>query len=258
MEYFANRTAGNKNTVAALLAAFLLVMGGCGSGQGDGPEAAETPETADTPEIAEHRESKAPANNDRPAPHDRETTVDADVRAPNEGEATGLEGQAEFWSRLHTHCGEAFEGRLVTAAPGFDLLDGSERLVVHFRSCSDFETRLPFHIEEGPDAWDRSRTWVFFNHGADGLELRHDHRHQDGSEEENTWYGGDAIEGGAYWQRFVYPPRTEEMGVFMGWRVEIHPNERFTYGTMRDEEWTFRVDFDLSQSVEPPPPPWGF
>ena len=164
----------------------------------------------------------------------------------------------EFWTRLHEHCGQAFEGRLNTAAPGYDMLDGSERLIVHFRECSDFETRLPFHIEEEPDSWDRSRTWVFFNHGADGLELRHDHRHQDGSEEENTWYGGDAIEGGEYWQRFVYLPRTEEMGMFMGWRVEIHPGERYTYGTMRDDEWTFRVDFDLGNPVAPPPPPWGF
>ena len=209
--------------LAGLLAVALLFSGGCGSGNDGHPSA----------------------------------TPDAESPVETRQEADDATWQA-FWSRLHEHCGEAFEGRLVTAAPGFDLLDGSELLIVHFRSCSDFETRLPFHIEEGPDAWDRSRTWVFFNHGADGLELRHDHRHQDGSEEENTWYGGDAIEGGTYWQRFVYPPRTEEMGVFMGWRVEIHPHERFTYGTMRDEEWTFRVDFDLSQAVDPPPPPWGF
>ena len=217
-------------SVAVLLIAALFILGGCGSGPGNG----ERPSAAPDPE----------------SPMQMETGQDEQVVADAPSHV--------FWSRLHEHCGEAFEGRLVTAAPGFDLLDGSERLIVHFRSCSDFETRLPFHIEEGPDAWDRSRTWVFFNHGADGIELRHDHRHQDGSEEENTWYGGDAIEGETYWQRFVYPPRTEEMGVFMGWRVEIHPNERFTYGTMRDEEWTFRVDFDLSQNVDPPPPPWGF
>ncbi len=206
--------------LAMLLFFAFVFMGGCGSGQSD------TAHETDRPDPGRHTESA--------------------VRA-----------QA-FWSLLQEHCGQAFEGRLITAAPGFDMLDGSERLIVHFRQCSDFETRLPFHIEEGPDAWDRSRTWVFFNHGTDGLELRHDHRHQDGSEEENTWYGGSAIEGGERWQRFVYPPRTEEMGVFMGWRVEIHPGERYTYGTMRDDEWTFRVDFDLSKPVEPPPPPWGF
>lgn len=166
--------------------------------------------------------------------------------------------ESQFWSLLQEHCGEAFEGALTTAAEGFDMLDGSERLIVHFRECSDFEIRLPFHIEEEPDTWDRSRTWVFFNHSEDGLELRHDHRHEDGTEEDNTWYGGDAIEGETHWQRFVYPPRTEEMGVFMGWRVEIHPGKRYTYGTMRGDEWTFRVDFDLTEPVEAPPPPWGF
>lgn len=253
-----NWTERNKNTVPVLLAAFLFVMGGCGSGQGDGTDAGSMTEDAEHQEAPVAGENGQTARESREAAGDREAAEDTDVRSAYEAEVAEKENQAEFWSRLHTHCGEAFEGRLVTAAPGFDLLDGSERLIVHFRNCSDFETRLPFHIEEGPDAWDRSRTWVFFNHGADGLELRHDHRHQDGSEEENTWYGGDAMKGGAYWQRFIYPPRTEEMGVFMGWRVEIHPDERFTYGTMRDEEWTFRVDFDLSRSVEPPPPPWGF
>ncbi len=222
MTHTTTLTGQYRSAAITILTVLFLILGGCGSGRDD----ADTAATADMADTAE------------------------DSQNPD--------AQADYWTRLQIHCGEAFEGRLVTAAPGFDMLDGSERLIVHFRACSDFETRLPFHIEEGPDAWDRSRTWVFFNHGADGLELRHDHRHQDGSEEDNTWYGGHAIEGGSYWQRFVYPPRTEEMGVFMGWRVEIHPNERYTYGTMRDDEWTFRVDFDLSQSVEPPPPPWGF
>ncbi len=232
--------------LAGLLVAVLFLSGGCGSGNGEHPSDAQE---ADSPVESRHQERHRDQQSDQLQERQRER---------EKQKQAGKDVTQDFWYRLHEHCGEAFEGRLVTAAPGFDLLDGSERLIVHFRSCTDFETRLPFHIEEGPDAWDRSRTWVFFNHGADGLELRHDHRHQDGSEEDNTWYGGDAIEGGAYWQRFVYPPRTEEMGVFMGWRVEIHPNERFTYGTMRDEEWTFRVDFDLSKAVEPPPPPWGF
>ena len=70
--------------------------------------------------------------------------------------------QQQFWIRLSEHCGEAFEGRLHSAAPGFDLLQGHERVVVHMRSCSDFEIRLPFHIETEPGVWDRSRTWVFF------------------------------------------------------------------------------------------------
>ena len=168
------------------------------------------------------------------------------------------EAQQAFWENLALHCGKAYEGSLGKATEGFDLLEGDERVVVHFRSCSDFEMRLPFHIEQETGSSDRSRTWVFFNHGDSGLELRHDHREPDGREEEETWYGGHAIEGGENWQRFEYPPRTRELGMFMGWRVEIHPGNRFLYGTMRGEEWTFRVDFDLTRPVDPPPPPWGF
>lgn len=188
-----------------------------------------------------------------------ETSSQATVPSTHEPHLNELQmRQQQFWMRLSEHCGEAFEGRLHSSAPGFDLLDGHERVIVHFRSCSDFELRLPFHIETEPGVWDRSRTWVFFNHGADGLELRHDHRHEDGTEEESTWYGGEAVEGEASWQRFAYPPRIEELGVFAGWRVEIDPGSRYVYGTMRDDEWTFRVDFDLTRSVDPPPPPWGF
>jgi hypothetical protein len=254
----ASTLKGQYSSVAiTILMALFLILGGCGSARDDA-DTATTAYTDDTTGLSGAAKSADTAGRTTGSTADEHPAqqVPQDSQSPDSNQIPG--GQDDFWVRLQAHCGEAFEGRLVTAAPGFDLLDGSERLVVHFRSCSDFESRLPFHIEEGPDAWDRSRTWVFFNHGADGLELRHDHRHQDGSEEDNTWYGGHAIEGGPYWQRFVYPPRTEEMGVFMGWRVEIHPDERFTYGTMRGDEWTFRVDFDLSQSVEAPPPPWGF
>lgn len=196
-----------------------------------------------------------PENEDAAADIPEDVTQEEQEMLESMGEPTSEE---VFWSKLHEHCGLAFEGELAEAAEGFDLLDGSETIIVHFRSCTDFETRLPFHIETATGEWDRSRTWVFFNHGDDELELRHDHRHEDGSEEEETWYGGDAVEGEGNWQRFIYPPRTEEVGKFMGWRVEIHPHERFTYGTMRGNEWTFRVDFDLTTPVEAPPPPWGF
>jgi hypothetical protein len=35
------------------------------------------------------------------------------------------------------------------------------------------------------------------------------------------------------------------------------PGERYTYGTIRGGEWTWRVDFDLSRTVPAPPAPWG-
>ncbi len=200
------------------------------------------------------RDDPDPASDDQTDAHE-EMADDNNVDIVNMSE---LSDEESFWRFMSEYCGMAYNGSLTTATEGFDLLEGDEQLIVHFRECSDDELRLPFHIESEPGQWDRSRTWVFFNHGSDGLELRHDHRHEDGTEEVNTWYGGDAVEGGEHWQRFVYPPRTEEVGEFMGWRVEIHPGDRYTYGTMRGDAWTFRVDFDLTSPVDPPPAPWGF
>ena len=163
----------------------------------------------------------------------------------------------QFFNNLSQHCGNAYAGGLVVDRPGDDMLEGDELLVAHFRECSDDEIRIPFHIETGTDEWDRSRTWIITHHG-DSLEIRHDHRHEDGTEEENTMYGGYThISPDGNRHEFLYPPRTEEEGVPLGWRLEILPGDRYTYGTMSDSEFTWRVDFDLSETIEEPPAPWG-
>jgi hypothetical protein len=84
--------------------------------------------------------------------------------------------------------------------------------------------------------------------------LRHDHRHEDGSEEDNTWYGATTLtEGTANHQEFV----TDRNGVLGGWRVVIEPGRSFTYGTIRDGQWRHELEFDLSEPVAAPPPAWG-
>ena len=181
----------------------------------------------------------------------------------NEADTTDIEdpelttAHDRFWENLSQYCGRAFRGSLTLEPEGDEMLEGDEELVVHFRQCDEEELRLPFHIEEDDDQWDRSRTWVFMRHD-DALELRHDHRHEDGIEEDNTWYGGSTQdEGTAYRQQFLYEERTAEDGSPLGWRVEIEPGERYTYGTISGEEWTWRVDFDLTDEVDLPPAPWG-
>lgn len=181
------------------------------------------------------------------------------ITACNNNEEAPAENYIDqFFNNLAEHCGNAYEGHLVVDRPGDDMLEGDELLIAHFRECSDDEIRIPFHIEIAEGEWDRSRTWIITHH-TDSLEIRHDHRHEDGTEEENTMYGGFthiAPDGNRH--EFLYPPRTEEVGVPMGWRLEIEPGQRYTYGTMRDSEFTWRVDFDLSETTEAPPAPWGF
>jgi hypothetical protein len=173
--------------------------------------------------------------------------------------SAGLAPQQRFWENLSHHCGEAFAGRLTLEPPGDDMLTGTEELIVHFRTCTADRVEAPFHIEvEDTGEWDRSRTWIF-TRGRDGLELRHDHRHEDGSEHEQNFYGGRTRdEGTANRQEFILAERTAPDGSPLGWRVEIEPGARYTYGTIRGGEWTWRVDFDLSRAVPPPPAQWGW
>ncbi|HSJ24728.1 MAG TPA: hypothetical protein VK929_08685 [Longimicrobiales bacterium] len=154
--------------------------------------------------------------------------------------------QDAFWHNLQDLCEGAAEGRLLQAPD--TQIDPDARLVVHFWECGDDELRFPLHVDEN-----RSRTWVFIRHD-DALELRHDHRHEDGTEESNTWYGASTLEEGtANRQEFV----TERNGVLTGWRVEVEPGQRFTYGTIRDGEWRHHLEFDLTRPAEQPPMHWG-
>lgn len=183
----------------------------------------------------------------------------------NAGSSEGIEAsrprsdrtaQDAFWERLQQHCGNAYEGELVTAPEGDEMLVGDERLVAHFRECAENEIRIPFHIEKA-DGWDRSRTWVYTRDG-EGLELRHDHRHEDGTPEDDTWYGGRTQQDGApEQQEFIFTERTAPDGSLLGWRIQVHPQDRYVYGTFSGDDYTWRVDFDLSRTVDLPPAPWG-
>lgn len=169
------------------------------------------------------------------------------------------EAQDRFFSRLSALCGRAFEGRIVSPAVESDAAFAGKRLVMHVRTCSDDEIRIPFHVGE-----DRSRTWVVTRTAA-GLRLKHDHRHADGSEDPLTQYGGDtSSQGSALRQEFPADAFSKAMFVRLGsaqsvpniWAMEVEPRSVFAYELRRPGRF-FRVEFDLAKPVAPPPPPWG-
>jgi len=166
-----------------------------------------------------------------------------------------------FMSRLQALCGKAFEGRVVTGDPADSDFAG-KRLVMHVRSCSPTEVRIPFHVGD-----DRSRTWVI-TRTATGLRLKHDHRHADGTADELTMYGGDAVAPGTA-HRQEFPVDAESVALFTRtrrtvsntnvWAVEVTATT-FAYELRRPPVpggRFFRVEFDLQRPVAPPPPPWG-
>lgn len=154
-----------------------------------------------------------------------------------------------FIEALATHCGKAYEGRITLRPDEDTLFTGDETLIVHFRECEPRLLKLPFHVEDN-----RSRTWILARTDS-GIDLRHDHRHRDGTPDDVTMYGAHtAGDGSAARQEFLRPP---DGGAATGWAIEVDPGRRYTYGTLRDGAWRYRLDFDLTTEVPAPPPPWG-
>jgi hypothetical protein len=132
---------------------------------------------------------------------------------------------------------------------------------MHVRGCADpAELRIPFHVGD-----DHSRTWVLTRTG-NGLRLKHDHRHEDGSPDAITLYGGDSTPPGTA-ERQQFPADADSVAMFRRadmlasthntWAMEIDPDQTFVYELTRPEGRRFRVQFDLSKPVDLPPPPWG-
>ena len=163
---------------------------------------------------------------------------------------------AVFWSALQSLCGKAYEGRMTEGTEPSDAALGQARLVMHVRSCSDTEIRIPFHVGEN-----RSRTWVITRLPA-GFRLKHDHRHEDGTPDRVTQYGGDTRdEGEGHATREFFADEHTAALVPAArtniWTIAVDPGTAFTYALRREESGRrFRVDFDLTKRVPPPPPPW--
>lgn len=194
--------------------------------------------------------------------------------------------QEAFWTALSSHCGPDGNGRAYAG----ELVSEDERdadwqgraMIAHWAECSDDRIAIAFHTQdpERADGWDRSRTWIVTrsgkaeNGGEDmRLTLKHDHRHDDGEPDAVTFYGGTTQTAGEQGAQ-DFPVDEESITLFTRegldasltnvWRLEVDPaggeNPRFTYQLTRrnDETRLFRVSFDASQTVEPPPPAWGW
>ena len=99
--------------------------------------------------------------------------------------------QLKFFDALSSLCGERFEGEMTFPTEGQDSFAG-KLLVATVESCTDTEIRIPFHVGEN-----RSRTWLVTK-TDNGLQLKHDHRHEDGTPDEINMYGGLAGDTGSY------------------------------------------------------------
>lgn len=162
--------------------------------------------------------------------------------------ATSHPGDA-LWNALQPLCGKTFEGRLVEGTEPSDAEIGAQKLVMHVRDCSASEIRIPFHVGEN-----RSRTWVL-TRTENGLRLKHDHRHEDGTEDRITQYGGDTS--ATTPSRSVdfyaddYTAKLIPAAATNIWTIAVDESGRtFTYALRREAQGRrFRVEFDLTRPV---------
>ncbi|WP_037316452.1 hypothetical protein [Salegentibacter sp. Hel_I_6] len=160
----------------------------------------------------------------------------------------------EFWSNLQNHCRKTYEGT-ITEGMGNDDFDG-KKLIMHVRSCEENEIKIPFFVGEN-----KSRTWILTLED-DKIQLKHDHRQPDGSEDKITQYGGTSSNTGLA-NIQVFPADEETAALIPAaatnvWWITLN-EEIFSYNLKRiGSKNNFTVEFDLSKPVDTPAAPWGW
>ena len=160
----------------------------------------------------------------------------------------------KFWNQLKALQGKTFEGQVVNAPVNDDFT--GKRLIMHVLYSDDDKILIPFNVGEN-----RSRTWIFrYINGR--IELKHDHRHEDGSNDEVTMYGGTTTNAGKPdMQVFPADEQTAEMlpHAFSNvWWVTVD-STTYTYNLRRmGSDRYFSVSFDLTKEMEKPEPSWGW
>jgi hypothetical protein len=164
-------------------------------------------------------------------------------------------GVDQFWQKLKEHCGKAFEGTVTSGATANDGFSG-KRLVMHVLSCSEDQLLIPFNVGEN-----RSRTWILTK-VKDRIELKHDHRHEDGKNDTVTMYGGTTTNSGlpgiAVFPADQITVKTIPAAAINVWWITIN-NTTFTYNLRRiGSDRLFTVTFDITKPVDKPLPSWGW
>jgi hypothetical protein len=165
--------------------------------------------------------------------------------------------QQAFWDGLVAHCGNSYSGWIDDVTPYYEGSTQYETIVADFRECGDERIHIAMHMDD-----DRSRNWILTREDGTIL-LKHDHRNEDGTEEEISQYGGYApVPGLAHRQIFwaddhtadILPERWDNF-----WFMEFMGDDIFAYGVHWPEQGhSIRIYFDLSETVETPPAPWGY
>jgi len=109
-----------------------------------------------------------------------------------------------FFKTLSSLCGSSYRGEMTYPIEGQDAFK-DKVLVARIAECTEHQISIRFNVGE-----DTSRTWLIRKTNS-SLELKHDHRHADGTPDEVTLYGGTSVNGTALSQYFPADSYTQKL-----------------------------------------------
>ncbi len=156
--------------------------------------------------------------------------------------------EAAFLQNLASLCGKSFAGREIYSKSGRNSWAG-KILVMHVTVCEPTQVHIPFHIND-----DKSRTWMFLAEEGK-LRFRHDHRHDDGTPENQTLYGGFADgTGNGFAQNFPADEYTNTLladNIERKWTIALSENlTTMSYQLHYAGEMVFEAEFDLTKPLD--------
>lgn len=162
----------------------------------------------------------------------------------------------DFWDALTERCGKTYQGHIIKGAKLGDGFTG-EKLIMHIRKCDDDVIYIPFNVGDN-----LSRTWILRKDENGLVELKHDHRHEDGSDDKVTMYGGKSTTVGAN-NTLTFPADLETQKLIPGAATNIWwmtlDDKVFSYNLRRlGTGRVFTVEFDLSKELPKPKDSWGW
>lgn len=153
----------------------------------------------------------------------------------------------KFIENLREFCGESFIGRAIFPQDENHEFYGKP-LIMSLTICDENQIHIPLQVGE-----DQSRTWILTLE-EDRLKLKHDHRHEDGSPEDLTMYGGYSTSEGTEWSQY-FPADSETASMLPEastnvWNMVIDKEDQtFEYILHRHDTLRFHAIFDISGPI---------
>jgi hypothetical protein len=151
-----------------------------------------------------------------------------------------------FFNDLKALEGKTFYGKAIYMPDTTNVNDfWGKKLQFTVNKTNNTVLRMPFQVGEN-----KSRTWVLTK-SKNGVQLKHDHRHDDGSPDSITNYGGDSDRKistalAQYFPADAFTAKLIPAASTNRWIMEFSPDKKkFYYILERNNILRFKAEFNL-------------